>query len=264
LQNIISVETNVKDFLKAVSEATDADKLRQDLFDNKKMSQALDACLDVNEASMLSEIVFQRLSDLHKAKEWDEFKSRPHADWKRVRGAIEHENNIINNRLTWLFTSQLILFGGYFSLIQKSIEEGIDIHDKAFNQSLTILPFIGIGVSAVILVGIDAAIKQIHALDVWWSKIGMNAGAIEDKQGRIAYQHPSINGNFNGALYRILNIRWVPFLMIIAWIKISSDLWPEIWNIAQISSLSPGFLIALTVLSLFLWLQFRANLSMKR
>ncbi len=67
LQNIISVETNVKDFLKAVSEATDADKLRQDLFDNKKMSQALDTCLDVNEASMLSEIVFQRLSDLHKA-----------------------------------------------------------------------------------------------------------------------------------------------------------------------------------------------------
>src|SRR4051794_34104613 len=41
---------------------------------------------------------------------FDEFKSPEITAWKMARGAIEHENILVNHRLTWLSTSQAFLF----------------------------------------------------------------------------------------------------------------------------------------------------------
>jgi len=41
-------------------------------------------------------IVYKQLELLR----FDEFKDRSLADWKRVRSAIEHENTLVNHRLT--------------------------------------------------------------------------------------------------------------------------------------------------------------------
>jgi hypothetical protein len=45
--------------------------------------------------------------------EFDEFKDRDFADWKRVRSSIEHENSLVNHRLSWLFASQAFLYAAF-------------------------------------------------------------------------------------------------------------------------------------------------------
>lgn len=60
------------------------------------------------ELKSILDIVHQRLWP-----PFDEFKLRHYADWKRVRAAIEHENNLTNHRLTWLLTSQAALLTAY-------------------------------------------------------------------------------------------------------------------------------------------------------
>lgn len=37
---------------------------------------------------------------------WDEFHDVDIVNWKRVRSALEHENLLVNHRLTWLLSSQ--------------------------------------------------------------------------------------------------------------------------------------------------------------
>ncbi|MBV9507890.1 MAG: hypothetical protein JO323_23110 [Acidobacteriia bacterium] len=44
---------------------------------------------------------------------FDEFKSPDITAWKLARAAIEHENNLVNQRLTWLSTSQAFLFSAF-------------------------------------------------------------------------------------------------------------------------------------------------------
>lgn len=53
--------------------------------------------------------------------------------WQRVRQMIEHENELINHRLTWLMTSQSILFGAVAILWEK---------DKVAVQLLCIVGFL--------------------------------------------------------------------------------------------------------------------------
>jgi uncharacterized membrane protein YciS (DUF1049 family) len=70
---------------------------------------------------------------------------------ERFDKACHHEDELINHRLTWLLTSQTILFAAYSLVISSDNAERLA---KLINTIF----FVGFTVTAIILVGILAAI----------------------------------------------------------------------------------------------------------
>jgi uncharacterized membrane protein YidH (DUF202 family) len=95
---------------------------------------------------------------------YDEFKDRATTDWKRIRAAIEHENTLVNHRLTWLLTSQGFLFAG-FALVFTDEKRNTEFSSLVV---LTVICVIGIAVSIKTYSDIERAKRQLEALDRWW------------------------------------------------------------------------------------------------
>ncbi len=70
-----------------------------------------------------------------------------------------HEDDLINHRLTWLLGSQSLLFAGYAVLITKDKEIGkAPIAPEQFKAAMTWIPYLGIGIAVLILIGIVGAV----------------------------------------------------------------------------------------------------------
>jgi hypothetical protein len=106
---------------------------------------------------LILEIVYKQLELLR----FDEFKDKSLADWKRVRSAIEHENTLVNHRLTWLLSSQAFLFTG-FGVIYSGNNNLYSL------MILAVIGMLGIAISFKIFVDIENAGKQLWRLDQWW------------------------------------------------------------------------------------------------
>ncbi|MEB3325512.1 MAG: hypothetical protein VKM17_09295, partial [Cyanobacteriota bacterium] len=112
----------------------------------------------------------QRIVNLfHKQFEllrYDEFKDKATTDWKRIRSAIEHENTLVNHRLTWLLTSQAFLFAGFGLVFTSMKNSSFDIIYSLLLLSL--ISLVGIAVSCKICLDIEGASRQLAELDHWW------------------------------------------------------------------------------------------------
>jgi len=98
---------------------------------------------------------------------FDEFKDKALADWKRVRSAIEHENTLVNHRLTWLLTSQGFLFTGFGVVYSSKNDKPLDLYGMAI---LIVIAIVGMAISLKIFIDIESAAKQLLDLDCWWHK----------------------------------------------------------------------------------------------
>ncbi|BBO33243.1 hypothetical protein [Lacipirellula parvula] len=52
---------------------------------------------------------------------WDEFHDIAIVNWKRIRTSIEHENLLVNHRITWLIASQAFLFAAFALIFQAAV-----------------------------------------------------------------------------------------------------------------------------------------------
>jgi hypothetical protein len=94
--------------LQVLITSANADNLRNEMFGSGKL---LDQYLqlpntNIDEFTKIFDKVLQRLQDLR----FDEFKDEELVNWRRIRTSVEHENILINHRLSWLFSSQAFLF----------------------------------------------------------------------------------------------------------------------------------------------------------
>src|SRR5213079_896181 len=100
--------------------------------------------------------------------------SRQVADWKRVRFVIEHENTLVNHRVTWLLASQGFLLAGYFALVSGWAKTDFKIGPA----TLVALIFALFGISAYICLSIGimlyAAIRHIKHIQCWWYKVDVS------------------------------------------------------------------------------------------
>lgn len=88
-------------------------------------------------------------------------------NWKRIRSAIEHENTLVNQRLTWLLGSQTILFAGFGVVF--AVDDGKRWQsDLSTILLLTAIAWVAIVISVNIRRQIDLAGKQLAQLDAWW------------------------------------------------------------------------------------------------
>lgn len=161
---------------------------------------------------------------------FDEFKDQALADWKRIRAAIEHENTLINHRLTWLLTSQGFLFTG-FGVVFSTLKPG-DTNPYAV-IILSIIAALGMAISFKIFVDIEDAAKQLLDLDRWWytnyppdefsnAAYASDIKKREAAQGKLQKCHPALQGRRNRRMFWLDKGLKVEISFFMAWIVILS------------------------------------------
>lgn len=141
--------------------------------------------------------------------DWDEFHDDEIVDWKRVRSAIEHENELTNHRLTWLLTSQGFLFAAFSLIFQASTKT--DVKDELrifYYYILAGFAFTGIIISFYLWLLLQGAEIQHEKLRTWW---------LEKFEGRDDPRHPSICGDPKWTS-RVFPASGLPFLFVVSWI----------------------------------------------
>lgn len=109
-------------------------------------------------------IAFERLQFLEAQEQSAEIE-----DWKRTRLAIEHENSLVNYRLTWLFTVQLVFlafFAGIFGALVEGKVAGFDRFEAV--GLLALIAILSQVFSIVVYGAINGARIQLDRLDSWW------------------------------------------------------------------------------------------------
>ena len=85
-----------------------------------------------------------------------------------------HEDNLVNQRLTWLLTSQTIMFSAYGLILQFGGSE-ISCEENRHYQLLKVIIFLGMTTSALIFLGIIAA--AIVLRKIWIKELSNNANS---------------------------------------------------------------------------------------
>lgn len=163
-----NLEEVKEQILLAIATSTSAEQLRYSVFGNNKLLQQYLQRSPVN-FDELKEIMNQvelRLQDL----QFNSLKDEELANWNRIRKSIEHENILINHRLTWLLSSQAFLFTA-FTLIFNAWNNSLTSASKAGQFFfLNIIALVGILICIFIQRGLNSAEDQIRALDRWWHR----------------------------------------------------------------------------------------------
>lgn len=103
---------------------------------------------------------------MHKPQ-FDEFKDPRYADWRRVRLAIEHENTLVNHRITWLLTSQGFIVAGIVAVVNEAMKPD-GVNKLVACIITTVLSLVSFFISSAIHRSLEEADIQIDHLDKWW------------------------------------------------------------------------------------------------
>jgi len=138
---------------------------------------------------------------------WDEFHDVDVVNWKRVRSALEHENLLVNHRLTWLLSSQAFLFAAFAIIFQESAKNDVDPNRRVLYQFILAgLSITGILVAFYMQRPIRTAEIQHDKLVEWWRN-----QKLRDSSG-----HPPICGE-PSKLDLYFPQSNFPILFVIAW-----------------------------------------------
>ena len=144
------------------------------------------------------------------------------ADWKRVRSVIEHENTLINHRVTWLLASQGFLFAGYSALITGWAKGDLHIARGMFVALLFALFAISAYVCISMGIMLSAAITQIKFIQCWWYGIENPRAplkSIEDvsNSSELNRRHPYLQGWKARRGTRLFDTEFMPYFFLGGW-----------------------------------------------
>lgn len=112
-----------------------------------------------------------KISDLNG---WDEFKDPSVVDWKSVRRLIEHEDLLVNQRITWLLSSQSFLLAlvgalmGFMGNVCAGKEDWKQFCYVLSGDLLLLPPLIGLVTSSFAAITISQAERQSRVVTEWW------------------------------------------------------------------------------------------------
>jgi hypothetical protein len=212
---------------KLIATETDENELRSKLFGSGgEFEKAYDSWLyNPDTLSTLFDQAISRISELQKQEElkrakWDEFKDKNFAEWKRVRASIEHENHLLNHRLTWLFNSNAFLFTLFGVLLQKSTytTDATDPDKYLLNYLFLIISMLGMFTSFVIGKDIGQAIIQIRRTHQWWNwRIRSNENL---ESSNTVLHYPPIYESSLNPLHKNITVTRIADLLCSAWVFI--------------------------------------------
>ena len=102
--------------------------------------------------------------------DFDEFKNRDFADWKRVRSSMEHENILVNHRLSWLFAAHAFLYAAFAVVFNawNNLNNNEPAVAGSYQILLTLISAIGVFICATIQRGLWEAENALRMLHRWW------------------------------------------------------------------------------------------------
>lgn len=169
--------------------------------------------------------------------DWDEFKDADLVDWKRVRSSIEHENHLMNHRLTWLLTSQGFLLGGFLLVFQASTGDKIAEASRPFcRYVMAALAGTGIPIAVFLRLSLRAAEQQHDELRQWWDR------------RKPSHDHPPICGHYP-EWYFVFAYSGLPLVFVAGWLVL---LLVALWDLlnAHAAGIGWGLLIFVAALAL--------------
>ncbi len=154
-----------------------------------------------------------RPASWHDGSTWDSSKDPIIVDWERVRGQIEHEDSLINHRITWVIQINAMLlaaFGaGVYFIKEPSRAANLSPQYLSLSLLLVTLVLFGVLVSFIEFRSIKIANAQIEWLFHWWN---------ERVKGEAA-SHPRIVGKPEIAMDRLFRFGYViPVAFTVLWL----------------------------------------------
>lgn len=127
--------------------------------------------------------------------------------WKQVRELVVHEDNLSNQRLTWLFNSQALLFAAFALIFQALLKKDMAPEDvQAAKAVLSIVVTIGIFVCLIINSSIEVGVKHLDSITKKWAE-----------QHEDWKPHPPVRGYITGRRYAVLHSRFLPLVFVGSW-----------------------------------------------
>ncbi|WP_250517221.1 hypothetical protein [Caballeronia sp. INDeC2] len=176
------------------------------------------------------------------AASFEESKDRDYADWKRLRLVIEHENTLVNHRLTWLLGSQTVFFAALAFTLKDWDATAVALPRLLFWLSFVVVV---IGSSTALLVwrGLSHAQEHIARVDRWWyaddrAKVKMFIDRKDTRFDRTERQlrskdrlplHPPLQHQTDRRLDSIFNPYNIPACFLLIWAAILGFLCTAHW-----------------------------------
>lgn len=163
---------------------------------------------------------------------WDEFHDDEIVDWKRCRSAIEHENTLVNHRLSWLFASQAFLFAAFGVLFNSWKNPSANCSQPptyTYQILLATTAITGMLVCLAIQQSLYGAESQIILIDRWWYdnendrgmqrnyKCGTDRVELRKNRDR---KHPPLQGDIHipgSRIARLVSFTHTPLVFLFAW-----------------------------------------------
>ncbi len=133
--------------------------------------------------------------------------------WKIARDLVEHEDNLINHRMTWLITSNFFLFSAFFVIFNRPTSSQVGSLRLA-EIFLSLIPLVGISICWTLWQLVRAATGQVDEVNKWWVKQLNNYP--ENKEN-----YPLLVGKSKYTFEDWRNIYSIlPFIMTVAWVML--------------------------------------------
>jgi hypothetical protein len=124
---------------------------------------------------------------------------------EEIRRRIEHEDNLLNQRVSWIVSSQAFLLTGYAILLNAPIESRNEHHARDHALLMKLIPITSISITLLLWIAMFASIAAMRAL----------RAAAEKHPG---YEADHIQGSLGTRILGLIPIALVPGVFLVTWL----------------------------------------------
>lgn len=104
------------------------------------------------------------------------------AQYALLRQQVEHEDNLMTQRLSWLVAAQSFMFTAYAIVLNAPEHAATLMHARQQGYLIAVIPSVAIATNALIYISVLAGVLAMRALRSQWGLVS-EAGAISTIQG---------------------------------------------------------------------------------
>ncbi|OKH41695.1 hypothetical protein FACHB389_04165 [Nostoc calcicola FACHB-389] len=141
--------------------------------------------------------------------------------WKICRDLIQHEDNLINHRMTWLISSNFFLFSAFFVIFNSltptptlTLTQVVNKNQHLAEIFSLLIPLIGIAICWTVWQLVRAATGQVDNVNTWWNR-QLEKYLANNKNYPSLIGQSKYNSRDWKNIYSIL-----PFIMTVAWVML--------------------------------------------
>jgi hypothetical protein len=190
---------------------------------------------------------------------WNESGDEMIVDWKRVRSQIEHEDMLINHRMSWFLAASAFLFSAFCISLSSLKKDTPTETALLLGVVLTAIPVVGVILSIIAWRVLDDALVQVTRLKNWWSNRLKGEAKEEPPEPPPIPEHPPIIGEQRFPFLHRFLVGWlIPSVLAVTWITLVI-IYQQNYFLKVIPSILKPALIALAIVLAFGFGSYRAS-----